>query len=90
MEFYNLVFMEYDLRPGPELVPLPNQNVDTGLGLERGTCLLQDVDSVFDTDGFRLIMDWVERRVGRRLRRQRRSRPRRTACSPTTAARCRS
>jgi alanyl-tRNA synthetase len=64
MEFYNLVFMEYDLRPGPELVPLPNQNVDTGLGVERGTCLLQEVDSVFDTDGFRLIMDWVELESG--------------------------
>ncbi|HEY4349561.1 MAG TPA: alanine--tRNA ligase [Gaiellaceae bacterium] len=64
MEFYNLVFMEYDLRPGPELVPLPSQNVDTGLGLERGTCLLQGVGSVFDTDGFRLIMDWVEAESG--------------------------
>ena len=70
MEFYNLVFMEYDLRPGNELVPLPTQNVDTGLGLERGACLLQDVDSVFDTDGFRLIMDWVEGESGRRLRRR--------------------
>ena len=64
MEFYNLVFMEYDLRPGNELVPLPTQNVDTGLGLERGACLLQEVDSVFDTDGFRLIMDWVEGESG--------------------------
>ena len=64
MEFYNLVFMEYDLRPGPELVPLPSQNVDTGLGLERGACLLQDVSSVFDTDGFQLIMDWVEAESG--------------------------
>ncbi len=64
MEFYNLVFMEYDLRPGPELVPLPKQNVDTGLGVERGSCLLQGVDSVFDTDGFRLIMDWVAAESG--------------------------
>ncbi len=64
MEFYNLVFMEYDLRPGPELVPLPRQNVDTGLGVERGACLLQGVDSVFDSDGFRLIMDWVEAESG--------------------------
>jgi len=64
MEFYNLVFMEYDLRPGPELVPLPSQNVDTGLGVERGSCLLQGVGSVFDTDGFRLIMDWVESESG--------------------------
>jgi alanyl-tRNA synthetase len=64
MEFYNLVFMEFDLRPGPELVPLPHQNVDTGLGLERGACLLQEVGSVFDSDGFRLIMDWVEGESG--------------------------
>jgi alanyl-tRNA synthetase len=64
MEFYNLVFMQYDLRPGNELVPLPSQNVDTGLGLERGTCVIQGVGSVFDTDGFRLIMDWVERESG--------------------------
>jgi alanyl-tRNA synthetase len=64
MEFYNLVFMQFDRRPGNELVPLPNRNVDTGLGVERGTCLIQSVDSVFDTDGFRLIMDWVEAESG--------------------------
>jgi alanyl-tRNA synthetase len=64
MEIYNLVFMEYDLRPGNVLARLPNQNVDTGLGLERTSCVLQGVDSVFDTDGFRLIMDWVERESG--------------------------
>ena len=34
-------------------------------------CVLQDVDSVFDTDGFRVIMDWIERGVRRRLPRQR-------------------
>ncbi|HWB22170.1 MAG TPA: alanine--tRNA ligase [Gaiellaceae bacterium] len=64
MEFYNLVFMEYDLRPDRTLVPLPNQNVDTGLGLERGACLLQGVGSVFDTDGMQLIMDWVAAESG--------------------------
>ncbi|MFL5954959.1 MAG: alanine--tRNA ligase [Gaiellaceae bacterium] len=64
MEIYNLVFMEYDLQPGNVLTRLPNQNVDTGLGLERTSCVLQGVDSVFDTDGFRLIMDWVERESG--------------------------
>ncbi len=64
MEFYNLVFMEYDLRPDRTLVPLPNQNVDTGLGLERGTCLLQGVGSVFDTDGMQLIMNWVAAESG--------------------------
>jgi alanyl-tRNA synthetase len=64
MEIYNLVFMEFDLQPGNVLARLPNQNVDTGLGLERTMCVLQSVDSVFDTDGFRLIMDWVARESG--------------------------
>ncbi|HZQ16887.1 MAG TPA: alanine--tRNA ligase [Gaiellaceae bacterium] len=64
MEVYNLVFMEYDLQPGNVLVPLPSQNVDTGMGLERTACVLQDVDSVFDTDGFRQIMDWIEAESG--------------------------
>jgi alanyl-tRNA synthetase len=59
-EFYNLVFMQYDQRPGNELVPLPAQNVDTGMGLERTACVLQGVGSNYDTDGFRLIMDWIE------------------------------
>jgi alanyl-tRNA synthetase len=64
MEFYNLVFMEYDLRPDQTLVPLPTQNVDTGLGLERGAMCLQDAASNFDTDGFRAIMDWVTAESG--------------------------
>src|SRR6478609_295770 len=54
MEFYNLVFMQYDLKPDRTLEPLPAENVDTGLGVERGACVIQDVGSVFDTDGFRL------------------------------------
>ena len=64
MEIYNLVFMEYDLQPGNVLTRLPTQNVDTGLGLERTMCVLQGVDSVFDTDGFKLIMDWVAAESG--------------------------
>jgi alanyl-tRNA synthetase len=64
MEIYNLVFMAYDLQPGNVLVPLPTPNVDTGNGLERLACVLQDVPSVFDTDGFRGIMDWIERESG--------------------------
>jgi alanyl-tRNA synthetase len=64
MEIYNLVFMEYDLQPGNVLVPLPNQNVDTGMGIERTALVLQEVDSVFDTDGFRVIMDWVAAESG--------------------------
>ena len=64
MEIYNLVFMAYDLQPGNVLVELPNANVDTGNGVERTACVLQDVGSVFDTDGFRVIMDWIERESG--------------------------
>ena len=64
MEIYNLVFMAYDLQPGNVLVELPTPNVDTGNGLERTACVLQDVSSVFDTDGFRVIMDWIERESG--------------------------
>jgi alanyl-tRNA synthetase len=64
MEIYNLVFMAYDLQPGNVLVDLPTPNVDTGNGLERLACVLQDVSSVFDTDGFREIMDWIEAESG--------------------------
>ncbi|HSC90926.1 MAG TPA: alanine--tRNA ligase [Gaiellaceae bacterium] len=64
IEFWNLVFMEFDLHADGTLTPLPKQNIDTGLGLERGTMLLQDAESIFDTDGFRLIMDWIERESG--------------------------
>src|SRR5438270_2209984 len=59
-EFYNLVFMQYELQPGNKLVPLPAENVDTGMGIERTACVLQDVASNYDTDGFRIVMDWIE------------------------------
>ena len=64
IEFWNLVFMEYDLHADGTVTPLPKQNIDTGMGLERAAMLLQRVDSIFDTDGFRLIMDWIERESG--------------------------
>ena len=64
MEIYNLVFMEFDLQPGNVLARLPGQNVDTGMGVERTACVLQGVGSVFDTDGFQVIMDWVEQESG--------------------------
>ncbi len=59
LEFWNLVFMEYELHVDGTLTPLPAQNIDTGLGLERGSAILQDVMSVYDTDGYREIMDWI-------------------------------
>ena len=64
LEFWNLVFMEFDLAADGTLTPLPQQNIDTGLGLERGAMLLQGVDSIFDADGYQRIMDWVAAESG--------------------------
>jgi alanyl-tRNA synthetase len=64
IEFWNLVFMEFDLAADASLTPLPQQNIDTGMGLERTAMVLQEVDSIFDTDGFQLIMDWIGRESG--------------------------
>jgi alanyl-tRNA synthetase len=59
LEFWNLVFMEYELHVDGTLTPLPKQNIDTGLGLERAARILQGVDSVYDTDGYQAIMQWL-------------------------------
>jgi alanyl-tRNA synthetase len=64
LEFWNLVFMEFDLAVDGSLTPLPQQNIDTGLGLERGAMLLQGVDSIFDADGYQRVMDWVAAESG--------------------------
>jgi alanyl-tRNA synthetase len=64
LEFWNLVFMEYDLLPDGSVTPLPKQNVDTGLGLERTAAIQQGVISVYETDGYQAIMDWIEAESG--------------------------
>src|SRR5918996_1391683 len=64
LEFWNLVFMEYELRADGTLTPLPKQNVDTGLGLERTAAVVQGVRSVYETDGYQSIMDWIEAASG--------------------------
>jgi alanyl-tRNA synthetase len=64
LEFWNLVFMAYELHGDGTLTPLPAQNIDTGLGLERGAAILQDVMSVYDTDGYREIMEWIAAESG--------------------------
>ena len=69
LEFWNLVFMEYELHADGTLTPLPQQNIDTGLGLERAARIVQNVPSVYDTDGYQLIMEWIAAESGRRVRR---------------------
>jgi alanyl-tRNA synthetase len=57
LEFWNLVFMQYDQEPEGTLTPLPAQNIDTGMGLSRMALIQQGVDSIFDTDQFVPLMD---------------------------------
>jgi alanyl-tRNA synthetase len=66
LEVWNLVFMEFDLGDDGTLTPLPSQNIDTGLGVERGATVLQGVHSVYETDGFQHVMDWIAAETGTR------------------------
>jgi alanyl-tRNA synthetase len=64
LEFWNLVFMQYELHADGTLTELPKQNIDTGLGLERTARIIQDVPSVYDTDGYQTIMQWIAKESG--------------------------
>jgi alanyl-tRNA synthetase len=57
LEIWNLVFMQFYQDLDGTRTPLPKKNIDTGLGLERVTMVLQGKESVFDTDLFRPIID---------------------------------
>ncbi|MBK3425633.1 alanine--tRNA ligase, partial [Methylobacterium ajmalii] len=65
LEFWNLVFMQYEqIEPGNR-VGLPRPSIDTGMGLERMAGILQGVKSNYDTDLFRSLIDAVAHQVGR-------------------------
>jgi alanyl-tRNA synthetase len=66
LEFWNHVFMSYDLADDGTLSPLPMRNIDTGMGLDRLAAILQDVPSVFETDHVRPLVDLAEELSGRR------------------------
>jgi alanyl-tRNA synthetase len=70
LEYWNLVFMQFDQRPGPDgrsvLEPLPANNIDTGLGLNRMAAILQGKPSVFETDQFLPLIELGEELSGRR------------------------
>ncbi len=65
IEIWNLVFMQNERGEGTSkenfeiLGPLPRKNIDTGMGVERVACLLQDVDNVYETDLLRPVIDLV-------------------------------
>ncbi|HEX8753269.1 MAG TPA: alanine--tRNA ligase [Solirubrobacterales bacterium] len=66
LEFWNHVFMSYDLAEDGTLSELPTKNIDTGMGLDRMAAVLQDVPSVFETDHVRPLIDLAEELSGRR------------------------
>ncbi|HEY8304608.1 MAG TPA: alanine--tRNA ligase [Solirubrobacteraceae bacterium] len=66
LEYWNLVFMQYNQQPANVLSELPARNIDTGLGLNRMAAILQDKRSVFDTDQFLPLIELGEELCGRR------------------------
>jgi len=64
MEFWNLVFNQFDLKENGEYAPLKSTGIDTGAGLERLATLVQGVDSVFDTDELKRLREVVEEVYG--------------------------
>lgn len=64
LEFWNLVFMQFEQVTPNERVPLPRPSIDTGMGLERMACILQGVESVFETDLFRNLIEATASALG--------------------------
>ena len=64
LEFWNLVFMQYNQAPDGSRTPLPKPSIDTGAGLERILALVQGVDSVWETDVLRPIIDRAQSLTG--------------------------
>ena len=59
VEFWNLVFTQYNKDDKGNYHPLEHPSIDTGMGLERIAAIVQDVDSLFDVDTIKRIMEYV-------------------------------
>jgi alanyl-tRNA synthetase len=66
LEYWNLVFTQYDRHSDGTLTPLPANNIDTGLGLNRLASIMQGTRSVFETDQFAPLIALGEALAGRR------------------------
>ena len=64
LEFWNLVFMQYDQRGPGDRVDLPKPSIDTGMGLERITAILQGVHSNYEIDLFKALIAASEAATG--------------------------
>ncbi|WJV57327.1 alanine--tRNA ligase [Pectobacteriaceae bacterium CE90] len=64
IEIWNLVFMQFNRQADGTLLPLPKPSVDTGMGLERISAVLQDVNSNYDIDLFKTLIDAVAKVIG--------------------------
>lgn len=60
LEFWNLVFTQFNKEADGSLIPLPHPNIDTGMGLERVACMLQGVNSIFEIDTMQDIIKTIE------------------------------
>ena len=75
LEIWNLVFMQFNRDENGVLTPLPRPSIDTGMGLERITSVMQEVESNFDTDLLRSLIEFVEKISGREYHKDQRGFP---------------
>ena len=64
LEFWNHVFTQFDRDEEGNYSLLENKNIDTGMGLERMGCIMQGVDTIFEVDTIKSILEAVEKLTG--------------------------